>query len=467
MIVVEGGYVAAGRSRSFGGEDNDLWLLRVDEDGNEIWSFGYGNESSEVGWAVVRTEEDNGYAIAGWEIVPDPENEGNNLNSPVLLKLDENGEEEWFNRYPVEGFHVYIHDLVRTPDNGYALVGGSYEDDPVQRLAYILYLDIDGNFMWERADGVENGERHEYNSAVLAEDGGVTTAGQAFGSDLEGYYQGLFAKIEPTDLPPLILSRNPEDSIIFVRQNGAYGFSVDARDPEDADLTYRWILDGELLGEEDLVVIDFPETGDFQLRVDVADERWVVSTGWLIHVFNLIASYLPLETEIEVDQHTMVGFSVTHGLEGEEPQYHWLLNGEECCDDAGFNCAFDQLGEFIVEVQVIAHGLRDTVTWNVTVIGPESVIENSNIPRPFALSTAAPNPFNTTTTLTYQLPERAEVNLDIYDTHGRMITSLVNGVRDAGYHQACWTADDVPDGLYFVVLNAGVNHEVTKLVLLR
>lgn len=54
-----------------------------------------------------------------------------------------------------------------------------------------------------------------------------------------------------------------------------------------------------------------------------------------------------------------------------------------------------------------------------------------------------PNPFNPSTTISYQLPENAAVTLDIYDMMGKKIASLVNGNKSAGYHSVVWNGMDV------------------------
>ncbi len=53
-----------------------------------------------------------------------------------------------------------------------------------------------------------------------------------------------------------------------------------------------------------------------------------------------------------------------------------------------------------------------------------------------------PNPFNPSTTFSYQLAEDALVKLEVYDMMGRRISSLVDGVKTAGYHSALWQSRD-------------------------
>jgi subtilase family serine protease len=71
------------------------------------------------------------------------------------------------------------------------------------------------------------------------------------------------------------------------------------------------------------------------------------------------------------------------------------------------------------------------------------------------LSQNFPNPFNPTTTISYSLPERAVVQLRVYDLIGREIAVLVNGEREAGVHTVLFDAHALDAGVYFYRLFAG------------
>lgn len=55
------------------------------------------------------------------------------------------------------------------------------------------------------------------------------------------------------------------------------------------------------------------------------------------------------------------------------------------------------------------------------------------IPSSFILHQNYPNPFNPVTTLRYDIPERSEVVLTIYDILGRQVTTLVRGMEEPGF----------------------------------
>ncbi len=69
-------------------------------------------------------------------------------------------------------------------------------------------------------------------------------------------------------------------------------------------------------------------------------------------------------------------------------------------------------------------------------------ITNSNInaiPTSFALDQNYPNPFNPSTIISYQLPEQQYVNVIIFNMLGEEVSTLVNEVKEAGYHKVEWS----------------------------
>jgi len=95
-----------------------------------------------------------------------------------------------------------------------------------------------------------------------------------------------------------------------------------------------------------------------------------------------------------------------------------------------------------------------------------------NLPQEFSLSQNYPNPFNPTTVIKYALPENQYVSLNVYNLLGQVVTTLVDGQKDAGYYQVLWngkncSGQEVASGVYFYRIKAGSFVKVKKLVLLR
>ncbi len=76
------------------------------------------------------------------------------------------------------------------------------------------------------------------------------------------------------------------------------------------------------------------------------------------------------------------------------------------------------------------------------------------IPTEFSLKEAYPNPFNPTTTLRYELPAAALVNLTVYNLLGQAVHVLVDRIEEAGDKSVVWNADHVVSGVYFCRMEA-------------
>ena len=78
-----------------------------------------------------------------------------------------------------------------------------------------------------------------------------------------------------------------------------------------------------------------------------------------------------------------------------------------------------------------------------------------------------PNPFNPTTTISYQIPRAGRVQLRIYNTLGVEVTTLVNRDQQPGYYNVTFDGGTLPSGTYVVWLHAGSFVASQKLILLR
>jgi len=90
----------------------------------------------------------------------------------------------------------------------------------------------------------------------------------------------------------------------------------------------------------------------------------------------------------------------------------------------------------------------------------------------FKLSQNVPNPVDSGTLISYELPKAMSVELCLYNTLGRKVRTLVQGNQAAGSHQVSWDGKDqtgrpVPSGVYLYQLNAGSLQAVKQLVVMK
>jgi len=131
-----------------------------------------------------------------------------------------------------------------------------------------------------------------------------------------------------------------------------------------------------------------------------------------------------------------------------------------------------ELVEFSSEITIVINqpGIEeaDTLVLPVRGNGVLAVPEfTEDLPFKFSLLATHPNPFNSTTTISYSLPWASTVAVHMYDLSGRLVSEVFCGSQEAGIHTATVNADGWGSGLYFVRLEAGGEVFTRKVMLVR
>jgi len=98
--------------------------------------------------------------------------------------------------------------------------------------------------------------------------------------------------------------------------------------------------------------------------------------------------------------------------------------------------------------------------------------EPAAVPATFALKQNAPNPFNPTTRIAFDLPAASHVTLEILNVLGQKVKTLVNEYQEAGSHSVIWDGRNdygsaTASGIYFYRIKAGENQDVKKMMMLK
>ena len=109
---------------------------------------------------------------------------------------------------------------------------------------------------------------------------------------------------------------------------------------------------------------------------------------------------------------------------------------------------------------------------NELVVDYTSINENSLLPLVTKLNSAYPNPFNPSTTISFDIAEKAFVNLEIYNIKGQRVRTLVNTDVNPGSHRVVWNGLDenhrpVSSGVYFYKMQAGKYLQINKIVMMK
>ena len=127
------GYIVAGYTTSFGAGSRDVYLVRIDEAGNTLWTKTYGGTNREFPFSIVNTTDD-GFALVGIT-----ESFGSGPADIYLLRTDSNGDTLWTRTFggPLrdEGY-----DLIQTTDGGFAIVGNHYFLEGITEKASVALI---------------------------------------------------------------------------------------------------------------------------------------------------------------------------------------------------------------------------------------------------------------------------------------------------------------------------------------
>ena len=140
----DGGYIAVGRTFSFGSGNGDVYLLKTDANGDTLWSRTYGGVENDYGWSVLEAA-DRAYIIAGTTL-----SFGAGLEDFYLIKVDSLGNHIWTRTYGGAG-HDHGYCVQQTHDGGYVLVGlttsfGNFD-------VFLVKTDSVGDTLWTRTYG--------------------------------------------------------------------------------------------------------------------------------------------------------------------------------------------------------------------------------------------------------------------------------------------------------------------------
>ncbi|WP_324736268.1 hypothetical protein VFC49_03990 [Thermococcus sp. SY098] len=184
-VAPNGDIIVAGSTDSFGAGDYDIWILRLDKNGNIRWETTYGGEYGEgaLDIAVMPNGDiivvgyTGGFGAGGFDA--------------WILRLDSAGNIKWQRSYGGSGEDLALAvDIVKSADivvAGYTTSFGTGGED-----GWILYLDGNGNVKWEKTLGNEGDD--EFWGVSVDENEDIITVGFLMGAN--GYEKAWIVKFD-------------------------------------------------------------------------------------------------------------------------------------------------------------------------------------------------------------------------------------------------------------------------------
>jgi hypothetical protein len=142
----DGGYIIGGYTSSFGAGSYDVWLLRLNAQGDTLWAKTYGGISDDRGVSVQQTQ-DGGYIIAGHT-----DSFGAGYIDFYLLRTNASGDTLWTKTYGSTGFD-WANSVQQTQDGGYIIAGWTDSFGAGRNDVYLIKTDANGDTLWSKTYG--------------------------------------------------------------------------------------------------------------------------------------------------------------------------------------------------------------------------------------------------------------------------------------------------------------------------
>jgi len=229
--TTDGNYVIVGHTNSYGSGWFDLWMIKTDSEGTKLWDKSFGGGEDDVGWSIQQTN-DGGFICTGYTKSFSAQNQ-----DIWLLKTDNDGNEEWSKLFG-KSHQDRGYDVKQTADNGYVIIGSVHviDDD-----LWIIKTDENGKEKWNKSFGKT--ETDIGRSVAQTAEGGFICTGwtRSYGA---GESDVWLIKVSSQNTIP-----NTPNIISGVDQGKTgieYSFSAVATDNDDDLLWYQWSWgDGE------------------------------------------------------------------------------------------------------------------------------------------------------------------------------------------------------------------------------
>jgi len=200
--VSGGGYIAAGYTANFSANDSDAYAVRLDQDGDTMWTYQYNGPQSkkDLFYKVIETS-DGGFAFCGYT------SSVSGFDDDLLyIKLNSSGQQQWVKFYGGTG-KERGQDIVQTGNGNFTIVGYTTSAPAQYYDAFMLHADGNGDTLWTKIFGSSNYD--DANSLKILADGGYLLGGQ---SDNPG-----------NGLDQYLIRTNPTGNVIWTTKLGTLG----------------------------------------------------------------------------------------------------------------------------------------------------------------------------------------------------------------------------------------------------
>ncbi len=177
--TIDGGYILAGSTTSYGAGEKDIYLIRTDSSGNQVWAKTFGGSGFDIGYSVQQTT-DGGFIVAGSTY-----SFGKISSDMYLIRTDSVGNVIWSEIFGDSGFDAAF--SVQQTDDGGFIFGGAAEFSSTNGTDFaLLKTDSDGNVQWVKTYGSPVSELG-YSVQVIQNSGYILAGGRTYPGNRDIY----------------------------------------------------------------------------------------------------------------------------------------------------------------------------------------------------------------------------------------------------------------------------------------
>lgn len=440
-------YLIFGTTRSASNDTTDAYLLRLDENGDTLWTKIYGGKLEDSGVSIAFAS-DGGYTLA---LASNSFNPGN--YDIHLVKIQENGDTLWTRTYGGPGTD-YVHSMQSTSDNGYIVLAHTLSFGAGSLDFYLLKVDENGDSLWTRTYG---GPESDWGGFVqqTADDGYILTGDTYSFNDPSG------------DI--YLIKTNSFGDTLWTRTYG--GTEYDRAYHVLQTLDGGYVISGvtQSYGEADIngYLIRTNSTGD-TLWTKVLGGAYICSLSWCEKTSD--GNYVAIGSIRDFGFGKGDAFMVKFDPDG---NILWtrVFGGPE--NDSG-KCIIETrdggfvivggTGSFTIDQNDDVYIIKTNDAGNFT------SVENTRPTMPpssGAFLICYPNPFHTSTRIIFKVNKAEYVSLRILDLSGKEIETLLReDILTNGEYEILWSADHVASGYYLCQLKIG-DSVFTKMLLFQ
>ncbi len=438
-------FIIAGHTKSFGVGGRDIYLVRIDTDGDTLWTKTYGGTGYDYGRSVQECA-DSGFIITGHTM-----SFGAGYSDVYLIKTNSTGNTLWTKTYGETDFD-YGYSVQECANGNFIIAGYTGFDDSLQDV-YLIKTDSNGDTLWIKTYGGTNSDKSY--SVEECVDSGFIIVGEtkSFGTDsLENIYL-IKTDSNGDTLWTKTYGGTDSDKGYFVKECTDSGFIIvgetkfSGTDLEDVYLI-RTDLNGDTLWTKTYGGTDSDKGYSVQ---ECADSGFII-VGYTSS-FGDGNVYL-IKTNTDGDTLWTKTYGGTKYDEGNSVQ--------EC---AG--------GGFIIAGYTNSFGAGKNDVYLIK-IGPEVGVEEKILKQiQYDKLEIYPNPCFRNALIKYGLSEKTNITLELYNISGKLVKNLYSGTQKKGEHTininnvGTHYSMSLPNGIYFIKFETGNFKETKKLTIIR